>query len=199
MSVTFHSKTLLWVTTALLLTGCASLQQPPYRVLTTQQRQQQLAKLQQWRLQGVVSVRAQRRTHIVYVNWQQWRHHYQLHIAGPLNIDSIQIDGTPQRVTLRRGSQQKISAATPEQLLDRQLGWALPLSNLYYWIRSLPVPHQPVQLKEDRYGHIIALKQNGWWVNYGRYRRYGALDLPTHLMLQSPQLRIKIIIRQWHV
>ncbi len=63
-----------------------------------------------------------------------------INLSGSLNIGSVVIIGQPNKVTLQRGNEAPISATTAEELMQRQLGWTLPIPSLWYWARGLPAP-----------------------------------------------------------
>lgn len=82
----------------------------------------------------------------------------------------------------------------------RALGWALPVSQLQYWIKSMPAPHLPYQAQYDAYGHITVLKQAGNVIHYQRYQTLpNKVDVPQLLSLQNNRLFAKIVIKQFKV
>ena len=44
---------------------------------------------------------------------------------------------------LQTSDGKRYNAASPEQLLAEQWGFHLPVSNMKYWVRGLPVPGIP--------------------------------------------------------
>ena len=82
--------------------------------------------------------------------------------------------------------------------MQQQLGWRLPLSNLFYWMRGLPAPGN-YQADFDRYGHLTLLSQMGWQVHYANYVSVGSVDLPQILELTQAELYVKIVIKRWKI
>ncbi len=80
---------------------------------------------------------------------------YEILLLGPLGTNTIKLTAAPQHVSLTGSNGQHVAALNADELLAQQLGWALPISNLYYWIRGLPAPNQPAQKKLDAYHHLI--------------------------------------------
>lgn len=184
----------------LLLSACATLpapEAPLNQQLSWSQRQAQLQPLQQWQLQGLVGIRYQNTAQSANVNLKQNGNNYHLEIYGPLGADRVILDGQPGSVTLKTSDGQIIHAASPEALLQQRLGWSLPVTNLYYWLRGLPAPQLAAQPTFDRYNHLTSLQQQGWTINYLRYAGINGVDLPTKIQLKNKNLQATIIISQW--
>ncbi len=187
----------------LLLAGCATVFQPsavaPTQKLSWQQRQKQLLAINHWQLRGAFSVQTPKNVNMAHMNWQQDERHYLINISGPLNIGGVQIIGQPGQVTLVASAKQKYTASSPEELLQQALGYRLPISNLYYWVRGVPVPDLPAKTQLDPQQHLIALQQEGWQIQYADYTHVSNTDLPTKVTLVNPELRIRMVINQWQV
>lgn len=186
----------------LLLSACATLPAPEAPLnqhLTWSQRQAQLQTLQQWQLQGLVGVRYQSTAQSANVNLKQDGNNYHLEIYGPLGVDRVILDGQPGSVTLKASDGQITHAASPEALLQQRLGWSLPVTNLYYWLRGLPAPQLAGQPTFDSYNHITSLQQQGWTISYLRYAGINGIDLPTKIQLKNKSLQATIIISQWQL
>lgn len=185
----------------LLLTGCATLKAPPpsanYQKQDWQQRRQALNQITHWNISGAFGIRQPQRNIIATYEWQQQQQSYHIHIFSSLAIYSANITGRPGYVTLSQSQNQHYSARSPEQLMQQQLGWRLPISNLYYWMRGLPAPGR-YQANFDAYGHITALDQEGWHIDYENYLTVGHVDLPQRLVISRPGLSVKIVVSQWN-
>lgn len=184
-----------------LLVGCATMQraQPPSVAIakTPQQRTQQLQQLQSWNIKGVLGISQSNRTMLANLAWQQQGRQYNIRITGPLQLGGVQITGVPGRVRLVGGPKGVQTATSPEALLQQEVGFQLPISNLYYWIRSLPAPRIPARTKFDAQGRLISLQQQGWDIQYQAYQTVNGLDLPSRMLLTNSDLRVKMVIKQW--
>jgi len=197
---------LFYILTLTLLTTHCTLLQP--RLTTPQKKlppwttqRTQLSRLQTWQARGVMSVRHHRQTALASFTWQRQPHRYQIRIFAPLNAKTLQITGRPGRVTLWRSSKQKTIAQTPEALMAQQLGWSLPLSNLDYWARGLPVPHKPAKLQFDAHGRLKQIYQAGWQINYLSFQspqqRQNHPPLPRKIRLRHPNLHATLVFKRW--
>lgn len=80
--------------------------------------------------------------------------------------------------------------------MQQQLGWHLPISNLYYWIRGLPNPNTKSIKIYDQNHLLVYLKQQGWEIHYAKYiLNKDGLYAPTRINLDNSELNILIIIK----
>lgn len=187
------------------LTGCSTMQSifertpqaPSNQALTRTQRSAQLSQINSWTTRGSVGISYQGKTDIGTFVWRQDGLAYDFRTYGPLNAASIRIEGSPGHATLWKNVNTPRSASSPEALMQQELGWFLPLSNLRFWSRGLAAPGIPARKIHDEYGHLKVLQQQGWLINYQRYQAVGNLDLPRNVLMTNNNLRVKIIFKQW--
>ena len=183
-----------------LLTACATMpaRESAYNQhLSWSQRQTQLNKMKTWTLQGAIAVRMPKQALSAYINWQQHKQNYKLHLFGPLGIGAVNVIGKPGNFVLTNAQDQTFKAKSPEQLMQQELGWTLPISNLYYWIRGLPSPKGKSTKQFDHYHHITKLTQNGWKIQYLKYTGVRGIDLPSKIFISNPHLSLRIVISRW--
>lgn len=157
-------------------------------------------QLSNWNIKGAVSIRSAQGGNLGAFNWQQnSKASYKIQVAGPLNMGSVQIIGRSKQITLIKSDGKQASASSPENLMQQQLGWYLPISNLYYWVRGLAAPGIPAQKSFDGAGHLTQLAQEGWNIQLRQFRSINNYELPTRLELYNPELKIKIVIHSWSV
>lgn len=188
----------------LVLTGCARVPVSPVTAtyqpaLSWPQRQAQLSAIQDWDLKSAMSVQQGKQVTFASLDWQQRGDHYQQQITGPFNLGGVRIVGMPGQVTLWKSENEKISAKTPEQLIQQAFQWQLPISNMYYWVRGLPAPGSSPQEVFDNFHRLTALTQDGWTIEYLAYQRINNIDLPQQMLLISAQLQVKLVIQQWRI
>ena len=175
---------------ALLPAGCATptilppLENPQ---LAWQLRQAQLLPLTTWQLVGRVALRSGQEGGQASLRWQHTPAGQTIDLRGPLGRGLVRLQQDEQGVRLLDGAQQVHAADSAEALLFNTTGWHIPLEGLNYWIRGVPVPGVPQQLKLDDQGRLAVLWQSGWEVRFLAYTRFGQHDLPTRLTLLRPQ------------
>ena len=205
----------LWLLGALLLLSACSSQAPqPHLdapVLSWEQRKQQLTPIERWSVLGKISIRTPDDTTSANLNWSQNRDHYRIYMAGPLGQGAVNIEGSDRLGTTLDISGERYRAASPEALLQQQLGWAVPVTQIPYWIRGLPAPEQPHIKVLDHYNQLEQLHQNGWTIRYLGYQpsvTTGSDTADSSLQAQLPrkielkhgdQLRLLLVLKQWQI
>lgn len=191
------------------LSGCVNMDEPlgskNFQVETPQARQEALSKLQFWHVVGAFSIRQDkneaRSAEIANYDWNQFGHtNYRIHIASTADLYRVSILSHYGSVTLWKNTTLAYTAKTPEGLMQKALGWQLPVRELFYWMKGMPAPKQKwgaFETSYDRYGHLVSLRQEGWSLRYGAYRKIENIDLPQEIYLDRPGISVKIIARYW--
>lgn len=184
----------------LFLSGCAQFATPPKQRLpsyTWAQRLAILSNIHSWNLDGAISIQSSKGADMGSFTWRQQNATYRIALSGPLGIGGIKIQGQPGKVTLSKSAKETYSASNPEQLMQQRLGWQIPLTNLNYWVRGIPAPNMAAEKKLDKKQQLVGLKQQGWLINFSRYKQIGKITLPSKLDMYNPRLRVRIIIKRW--
>ena len=186
-----------------LLTSCATVSEQSQLAqndnMSWDARVKALSQIKNWNLKGSMGIRQASNAVTANIVWQQQQQNYHISLFGPLGTYSYELTGRPGSVDLAAADGRHFHASTPEALLAEQAGWQLPVSNLYYWVRGLPVPNMPAQKQLDGYNHLTVLNQQGWTIRYLRYTSTNGMDLPSKIFLENPQLNVKIVISQWQI
>jgi outer membrane lipoprotein LolB len=190
----------------IFLAGCASVATTttPTSTLTGTnyswaQRETQLSAIRSWNLQGAMSIRQNGQVTLASISWQQQGRSFNQTLSGPFSLGGVRISGYPGRVTLWRSATDQITAPSPEALLQQEFGWSVPISNMYYWVRGLPVPGISAEKRFDSQQHLIAMQQEGWSIQYPSYRTVNGIDLPTTVLINNSQLQTKLVINRWTI
>ena len=160
----------------------------------------ELKSLERWRLAGKVGLRTAQDATSANLDWYQMRYHYRMLISGPFGTGRSVLEGSPDGVTLTTGDG-RFSAETPEQLMQEQLGWSLPISALDSWVRGLPAPIVAHEMQADEHGFPKRLRQAGWTIEYRDWtwapELRGGLWLPRRLVMTFDDLRATLVVNQW--
>jgi outer membrane lipoprotein LolB len=100
-------------------------------------------------------------------------------------------------VSLEVANQGRYDAPNPEVLLEEQLGWKLPVSNLAWWVRGLPAPDSKSRLTLDGDSRLASLEQDGWKVDYTTYTQQNGFWLPERIKLSGTDLDVTLVIKIW--
>lgn len=193
----------LWAAFALWIAGCATTPKPPalsQPELAWQARQALLREQQDWRFRGRIAIRRGEEGWQAGLSWRQHRQRFDIQVLDPLGRKVAQLDGDGDRVTLTTSQGERARAADPERLMERVLGWSLPVSGLRYWVLGVPDPEGSTpQLELDAAGRLSRLTQDGWAVEYRRYEPHTDMDLPAKLVLSRSDLRVRLVVKDWQL
>ncbi|KFX69551.1 membrane protein [Pseudomonas taeanensis MS-3] len=185
-----------------LLAGCSSLtsrealegQGDPAR---WQAHKQQVGSLDAWQISGKVGIRAPKDSGSGTLFWLQRQDYYDIRLSGPLGRGAARLTGRPGAILLEVANQGRYKAASPEALLQQQLGLNLPVSHLLWWIRGLPAPNSKSRLTLDGDSRLAQLRQDGWEVDYLSYAEQNGFWLPERLKLNGHDLQVTLVIKDW--
>lgn len=162
-------------------------------------RSAKLAKIASWTLKGGIAVKKAEKGFSASVIWEHSPSQYQLQFFGPLGGGHVKLVGTAEQVTLTTSDNKQRTAPSAQALFSAQSGWDLPLDNLKYWIRSLPVPGVASTKQFDQFHHLTQLIQSGWTIRFQRYTQVKGFDLPSKMTLAKDDMRLRIVINSWQI
>ncbi len=184
----------------LLFSACAT--KPPRddaaRAAYWQQHREKLSDLITWQLQGRIAIHVNKEAWSASLHWRQDRNAYRLRIIAPLGQGSYELSGGEQGVYMRTAANEVLYADDAETLLRENLGWAIPLGGLAYWIKGLPEPGiETEMLQLDEKGRITGMSQSGWRLSYRRYTHSSGYELPGKIFLENGEVKLRLIIKDW--
>lgn len=184
-----------------LLLGCTYTPHHAPLTLSWDQRQQQLSALVNWQFRGSMVLKMPQHKFSANMYWQQQSSVYQMMFFGPFGVGAASLMGRPGEVHLKDAHGKDYSASTPEALMQQQLGWSLPVSALYYWVRGLPAPGPITAVHYDAFHRIAHLEQQGWKIDYLAYQRVQALELPQKITFVRAKFYLDLTIEgdSWQV
>lgn len=192
------------LTLTLISSGCGLFSkdqplEPDNKRIASSTRHGQIMSLNRWRVNGAISITANNKTDMGSFSWSQNQQVFDFQTFGPLNMAGIRIWGRPGHVTLQKNAKHRMEARSVEQLMQRELGWSLPLGNIAYWGRGVAAPGVQARATYDRFGHLKTLNQQGWQIHYLRYQGVKGMDLPRTVLIRHNSLRVKIAFKRWRV
>lgn len=199
-SITVLARTCFIYFVLVLFGGCAVQQTmtDENKLMGWKLHQDKLAELDQWTLKGRIAIRLEKEGWTATLHWRQQQGRYSLRLIAPLGRGTFELIGDNQSVSLRTADNRLLYADDAETLLQQNLGWRVPVSGLFYWIRGLPEPGTITDnLLLDDSGRASAISQGGWQVRYTDYMTSESYNLPRKLTMQHDKLIIRLIIQDW--
>ena len=169
-----------------LLSACAAVAPPAEENSDWARQRDQLQDLDSWELSGRVNVRYDNESHTPRIIWLQQNVEYHIRLWGTFNAGNTLIVGRPGYVTLENDGE-TVDASSPEELILRQMGYELPVSQLNYWIKGLPSPDSEAQLSFNELNQLTTIEQADWTINLSDMRQYGPISLPRRVELTRPR------------
>lgn len=189
----------------LLLSSCDILDKPKpsqyFFVMSPATRNAQLAKIKFFRLGGEFSIQQPMKLpKIANFTWKQFgQKAYNINITSTLGLFSADINYQLGIVKLWKNGTHVSTAKTPSSLMQKALGWSLPISPMSSWVKGMPAKNAGYyEARYDYFGHLISLRQAGWILYYSAYKNDGdKVDFPQVILMSRPGLQVKIVITDW--
>ena len=135
--------------------------------------------------------------------WQQAAAQYDIELWGLLGQGRTKLRGDAQHIDFIDGSGQRTAGGVPEQLMQTQLGWSLPLAVVPYWLQGELAPGATnwasSSATRSARGDLVAARQLGWQLKFDRYRQVGKRRLPGRVRGHNAELRVTILVRDWQI
>jgi outer membrane lipoprotein LolB len=152
-------------------------------------------------MQGQVAIKANRGGGQASIRWQQLGGLSRLRLAGPFGAGQVELAIAPNLVTLTDASGERSLAYTgsdaAERFMAEHLGWSFPVHSARYWVLGLLDPASSGERRFDETGTLRSLTQYGWTVVFDRFARFDEQYLPAKLVIESPALRLRLVVRGW--
>lgn len=150
----------LTATASLGFTGCQQVVKP---VQSTPMLEAP-APNNQFSLEGKIGVKTPHQSGSAFYTWVQNQDNFDIQLSGILGIGKTIIAGKPGQVSLDSSKTGQITAATPEELLERATGWVAPITHIIDWVQARPAT-QNAQTQSDTLQRISQITEDGWIVD----------------------------------
>lgn len=165
---------------SLALTGCQQFSKPQLTPNQIQSAPEAKAP-DQFALQGKIGVRTAQQSGSAFFTWTQEQDQFDIELSGILGVGKTQITGRPGKVILNSAKAGEITAATPEELLERATGWDAPITHLIQWVQAKPATALAKQTKDEQ-GRLSHLLEDQWDVSLSYSEQ---ATLPNKLILKQ--------------
>lgn len=162
-----------------------------------QAREQQLAQISHWSLQGQISVSNGHDGGSGTLTWTQDGDHYEFDFRAPITGKSFRLTGGADGAVLEGVDGGPQHGPNAEALMQRVLGWDVPLSALRAWVVGVRVAGADAQLSYGDDGLLSQLQQEGWVVTYPAWDTTRQPPLPTKVFAANPPYKVRLAIASW--
>lgn len=186
-----------------VLTACSSI--PPStlddsgRERLYQAKRQQLAGFDQWALEGRLAIRNSEDGGSGTFSWSNSSGDSRMDFHGALGRGAWRLLAGQGAARLELADGTVHHAMSVNELVRLQLGWEIPVDSLSWWVRGLAAPGASPERTMDENGNLLELHQDGWTVEYGKYRAFDGISLPVKVNAHQAGWRVKLAVRDWSI
>jgi outer membrane lipoprotein LolB len=190
---------------ATVASGCALLNPDtpdaiPTDGLSAEQRQAELLRITDWRLQGRIALRSGEEGANASLVWTQQGDDTEVRLFGAFGLGAVRLVQGQQDAALYRSGHKPLYGENAEQLLRWETGMRIPLKSLGYWVRGLPGNGE--DLSYDSYGRLRSLQYVDdfgaqWAATFERYREVNGHQLPVRVRVEGSDYLIRLTVERW--
>ena len=183
-----------------LLAACAAPRIRPDAVLLSaqDQREQSLLTQKNWSLNGRLAISGPSDSGSGSLDWLQQGEQFRFTVSAPVSGKTWTLSGDATRAELTGLGDRIPSASDASKLLERELGWRVPVVELAYWVRGVRAPGQAdVIFGED--GLPAEFRQAGWKIEYRDYEKGHDPVLPRRIFASNGAYKVRLVIQQWEM
>lgn len=158
-----------------------------------------LDKFNSWTLIGKIGVRTPDQNMSAAINqWVQNRELFDIHLSSTFfGLGHSRLVGNPVFITLLEAGEEPLSSDQPDDLLNKALGFPMPITALPYWLKGLPLPDQQFSAQYYDNGLPKSMEQSNWSLSFDDYQLDQPLPLPGKIKLVQGDARITLVIKEW--
>ncbi|MGN6668080.1 MAG: lipoprotein insertase outer membrane protein LolB [Trinickia sp.] len=130
-------------------------------------------------------------------DWEQQGDTVTLQLLNPFGQTLAIVTSSPASATLEVPNRQPVTAENVNDLMERTLGFSLPIEGLRYWLESSPAPtsHAKTIVDPTHSSRVKEIDQEGWTIQYLAYADAPATGVKrVDLTRQDPSLDIKLVL-----
>jgi outer membrane lipoprotein LolB len=188
----------------LLLSGCSSQVNTSPEAnysLDTEQRNETLAQIKQWKIDGKIAFLQQKNRESANMQWQvdQEKNSQSLNMTTYLGINVLTLKQTDDHSSIEVDGEVHHSEDL-DLLIWNLTGFPLPTQALHSWIKGLPYStNDRLTLDDNNLPRTIVSDYDGltWQVYYQAYQGVDEHMLPKKITIKQNDLTIKISINHW--
>ena len=147
--------------------------------------------LQRWAFEGRIAITGKNDAWSANINWEHSPTEDLIKLSGPLGQGGALIQLNASGVTIDQGGGDVKSSTDVENFINQQVGLAVPVNSLRYWVVGLPDKSQIANVSENGF------EQEGWKNQYKTMQPVGNYVLPRNMTVTNEAVKLKLFIDQW--
>ena len=185
----------------MLLAGCAAPRVktvvPDSAMLAGQAaREHELAAKPDWQLAGRLGVSTGKDSGSGSLQWKQDGEAFRFSVHAPVTGKTWVLTGDPRHAVLEGLRDRPVEGDDAATLLERELGWHVPVAELSAWVRGARSRGEAkVEFRED--GLPATIVQDGWKIEYPDYDTTRTPPLPRKVFASRGDYRVRLAVSEW--
>lgn len=188
---------------SLVLGGCATVPTGP-AVPAAEAEARQAARERRlhadtaWGLEGRLAVSTGDQGGSGRIEWRQDGPRYDVLLSAPITRQGWRLTGAPGSARLDGIEGGPRTGTDAGRLLLEATRWDIPVQSLPDWLRGLPTPGRPAQLRFGADGRLARIEQDGWTIDYA-WPADATADRPARIDARRDPARVRLAIDRWTV
>lgn len=182
---------------ALLATGCALREPRPEGAWLTE-RQAWFSEHPSWSVRGRLGLSDGERGGSLSMTWSARGDEHLVLLRTVAGGRQWRLEMTPSNSVLTGSDIGRVQGPDPDVLVERAVGWPIPVRWMSEWLRGLPSPAAArTAYAED--GVLQTLDWAGWRLDFDRWSQLdgdGVL-LPSRVTAENPPYRVRAALSGW--
>jgi len=189
------------VVAALALAACAGQVRKPVppdagKLAQQSARESTLVARADWSLRGRLGVSDGHDSGSGSLEWSQKSSTFRFSVHAPVTGKTWVLSGDDTHARLDGLREQTIEGGDAASLLQRELGWEVPVTQLRYWVRAGRAPGAAdIEFRDD--GLPALITQAGWTVRYIDYDLAQDPPLPSKVFATRGDRKVRLAVREW--
>ena len=180
------------------LAGCAAPRVKPDANLLARQdaRERTLATRHAWQLEGRLGVSDGRDGGSGSLQWRQDGERFHFSVHAPVTGKTWVLSGDAHHAALEGLRERAIEGDNAALLLERELGWHVPVAELTSWARAARAEGDArIEFRTD--GLPAVIEQDGWKIEYPDYDSSSEPPLPRRIFASRGDYRVRLSVSRW--
>ena len=194
-----RARTSALVACALVLAACATPRVKTDDAMLARQgeRERALANQPNWQLAGRLGVSNAKNAGSGSLQWKQDGDAFRFSVHAPVTGKTWVLTGDAHRAVLEGLREQPVEGTDAAALLDRELGWHVPVAQLTDWVRGARAKGDAdIAFRSD--GLPAMIQQDGWKIEYPDYDETHQPPLPRKVFASRCDYRVRLSVSEWH-
>jgi outer membrane lipoprotein LolB len=187
------------VACALVLAACATaprVKTDDAMLARQGERERLLASQPNWALAGRLGVSNAKDAGSGSLQWKQDGDAFRFSVHAPVTGKTWVLAGDPHHVVLEGLRDQPVEGDDAAALLERELGWHVPVAELSAWVRGARASGEAkVEFRDD--GLPATIVQDGWKIEYPDYDMTRTPALPRKVFASRGDYRVRLAVSAW--